>query len=83
MRPFAAFPFIISSSGQGKPLSIGTNDDKYCASSTSIPFGYSSERYPLHATIKLLLVVSVPNVATCTSPSSPLSFLMALKIFGK
>ena len=80
---------------QRNPLSCGTNEDKYCAVSTSIPSGKSSERYPLQLVRIVDFVVSVPKVAIRVQPkfslqssfisflkNCPLSFFISFKIKG-
>ena len=63
-RPFSAFPCTISLIDQLKPRSIGTSEDKYCASSISIPLGQSALLYPRQAVNIAAFAVSVPKVAT-------------------
>lgn len=40
---FSLLPYTVSLTDHKNPLSDDINDEIYCASSTSIPFGYSSD----------------------------------------
>ena len=42
--PLSSLPFITSFNDHKKPRSLGINELKYCAVSTSIPSGYSALR---------------------------------------
>jgi hypothetical protein len=92
----SSFPFIISDNGHKKPRSLGINELKYCAVSTSIPSGKSTLLYPRHAVKIVDLVPSVPKVAINVQPKFfllkssisllkfwPLSFLISFKILGR
>ena len=64
----SGFPFITSSNDHKKPRSLGINEDKYWAISTSIPSGYSSLLYPRQAVKIVERVPSVPKVAIKVHP---------------
>lgn len=69
LRFFSSLPKKQSDKGQTKPRSEGIREDRYSASSSSIPFGYLSERYPRQAIFTAALDVTVPYVQTCTHPN--------------
>jgi hypothetical protein len=91
----SGFPFTTSFKDHKNPLSLGINELKYCAVSTSIPSGKSSLLYPRQAVKIVERVPSVPKVAIKVQPKffllnssisllkfSHLSFLISFNIFG-
>ena len=92
----SGLPYTASLNDHKKPLSLGMRDAIYCAVSLSIPSGFDTERYPLHAVNMVDFVPSVPKVATRVQPKLffdkssisllkyfPRSFLISFKMSGR